>query len=163
MLLTSTAYSSEGDLKLSALIFKNIFIDGTKYIIPSELFDNTSKGEIGIFKDVTTGGVSENSSFFLTDVDDSRYDSLYKKLLSQLENDQIDKTLLLQFSPALDSGSKYIIGKFSLHKQTYSGFIIAGKNKRNPNQYVYELYFECNGDLYSLTYFTILSFEQVFT
>lgn len=163
MLLTSTAYSSNDDIELSAIIFKNTLVGGNNFIIPTEKFENTSKGELGIFKDITTGGISENSSFFLTDVDDSRYDVLYKKLLHQLENTEIDKAILLNFSPALDSKYKYITGKFSLHNQTYSGFIIAGKNKQNPNQYVYELYFEFNGDLYSLTYFTKLSFEQVFT
>jgi hypothetical protein len=162
-LLTSTANSSNANIEVSASIFKNTFVDGNNLITPSENFESTLKGELGIFKDITTGGVSKNSSFFLTDVDDSRYDENYQTLLHQLENTQVDEALLLRFSPALDSNSTYIVGKFSLNNQTYNGFIIAGKNKRASNQYVYEIYFECNGDLYSLTYFTKLNFEQVFT
>ena len=159
----SSAYSSDKIYSLSEHVFKNTKVESNQLILPTENFDKLIYGDVGVFKDIAAGGTSKSSSFFVTDVDDSRYGEQFEQLQKQLVGTTIDKSLLLNFSPFLELKNNYIVGKFSLGKYSIDGVIIAGKNKRNNNQYVYELYFQCNGDLYSLSYFTILSFEQIFT
>ena len=161
--LSNFAYSSDKKPSLNPNLFKVIGVARSEFIVLTEKFERVVIGESGVLKGVPIGGVSEQSSYFLTDVDDLRYDSRYKKIEKQIGSKLIDEALLAELSPSLDFDFAYKVSRFYMPNSSIYGFIVAGKNKKNHDQNVYELYFENSGDLFSLTYFTNLSFEKVFT
>ncbi|MBC3766208.1 hypothetical protein [Neptunicella marina] len=163
MFFSLQALSTEETFKLNSLRFQHLMNTSDKFIIPTEKFEFTRSDEHGALKGVITSGVSKESAYYLIDVDDKRYSDTFIKLSNHLTNVQAFKQNVLDFSPSLDIESKFVVGKFDFNGYSYNGFMIAGKNKRNSHQYIYEFYFLIDGDLYSLTYFTTYGFDDIFT
>ena len=161
--ISLSTYSFENALVLSKSVFKTTLLQNELFVVPSEDFEEKLIAEEGVFKNTVIGGNSENSSYYLTDVDDLRYENPFAILLGNIPSGKNNIELISKFSPALDVTQDFRISRFSLAGNIYNGFIIAGKNKRQSNQFIYELFFIINNNLYSLTYYSTMGFEQVFT